>query len=128
MPAWNDYKKEAKERGSLAFELYVVHSTPAAPPEELREVLPEHLAYQKEREAEGSLFLAGPMSDETGDQMQGVGLIIYRADSLEAATDLARNDPMHAKGKRSFMIRKWLVNEGSMSFNLSLSSQSVGVS
>ena len=28
MPAWNEYKKAAKERGSLALELFVVESTP----------------------------------------------------------------------------------------------------
>ena len=127
MPAWNDYKTEARERGSLAFELYVVESTPIAPPEEVKQVLPDHLAYQKQQEEAGKLFLAGPMSDESGEQMLGTGLIIYRAASLEAATEITKNDPMHAKGKRSFAIRKWLVNEGSLSFDLSLSSQSVGV-
>lgn len=127
MPAWNDYKKEAKERGSLAFELFVVESTPAASPEELRAVLPEHLAYQQKQEAAGTLFLAGPLSDATGEQMMGTGMIIYRASSLEEATAITENDPMHAKGIRTFAIRKWLVNEGSLSFSLSLSSQSVGV-
>lgn len=127
MPAWNDYKNEAKERGSLAFELYVVESTPAAAPEQLRAVLPDHLAYQNEQEVAGTLFLAGPLSDPTGEQMMGTGLIIYRASSLEEATAITKNDPMHAKGIRTFQIRKWLVNEGSLSFNLRLSSQSVGV-
>ena len=37
MPAWNDYKTEAKQRGSLAFELYVVESTPITPPEEVKQ-------------------------------------------------------------------------------------------
>lgn len=127
MPAWNDYKNEAKERGSLAFELYVVESTPVAPPEELRAVLPDHLAYQKEQEAAGTLFLAGPLSDPTGEQMMGTGMIIYRASSLEEATAITKSDPMHAKGIRTFQIRKWLVNEGSLSFKLNLSNQSVGV-
>lgn len=127
MPAWNDYKTEAKQRGSLAFELYVVESTPIAPPEEVKQVLPDHLAYQQQQEAAGNLFLAGPLSDDSGEQMLGTGMIIYRASSLEAATEITSNDPMHAKGKRSFKIRKWLVNEGALSFNLSLSSQSVEV-
>lgn len=127
MPAWNEYKKEAKDRGSLAFELYVVESTLAAPPEELRAVLPDHLAYQKKQEEAGALFLAGPLSDPTGEQMLGTGMIIYRASSLEEATAITQNDPMHAKGIRTFKIRKWLVNEGALSFNISLSSQSVGI-
>ena len=31
MVAWNDYKSQAKERGALALELYVVHTTPTDP-------------------------------------------------------------------------------------------------
>ena len=57
--------------------------------------------------------------------MEGVGLIIYRAPSLEAARALAENDPMHSSGTRSFSIRRWLVNEGSISVNVKLSAQSV---
>ena len=125
MPLWNDYKTEAKARGALAHELYVVQSTPAGSPEKVRAVLPEHLAYQAEQEAAGNLFLAGPMSDETGDQMQGVGLIIYRAESLNAARSLAENDPMHSKGARSFTLRRWLINEGSLSLSVKLSAQTI---
>lgn len=125
MPLWKDYKAEAKARGALAHELYVVQSTPAGSPEKVRAVLPEHLAYQAEQEAAGNLFLAGPMSDETGDQMQGVGLIIYRAESLNAARSLAENDPMHSKGARSFTLRRWLINEGSLSLSVNLSAQTV---
>ena len=37
MPAWDEYKTIAQERGSLAHELYVVFSEPAAPPEQMKE-------------------------------------------------------------------------------------------
>ena len=125
MPSWSEYKQTAKSRGALAFELYVVESTPAAPPEEMMEFLPAHLDYQKLQENEGKLFLAGPLSDEAGENMSGGGLIIYRAESMEAAKALADGDPMHANGKRSFTLRKWLVNEGSPSFSTTLSDQKV---
>lgn len=127
MPAWEDYKATAKSRGALAMELYVVQSTAAAPPDQMQAVLPDHLAYQKQLEAEGKLFLAGPMSDETGEQMQGTGLIVYRAGSLQEASDLADADPMHAKGMRSYTMRKWLVNEGALTFSMALSEQSVSI-
>ena len=128
MPAWDDYKATAKERGALAFELYVVESTPVADPAELQAVLPDHLAYQREQEAAGRLFLAGPMSDATGELMEGCGLIIYRADSMEAARALAENDPMHAKHIRTFTLRKWLINEGSPCFATTLSNQKAMIS
>ncbi|KNG94932.1 YciI family protein [Pseudaestuariivita atlantica] len=125
MPRWSDYTETARARGSLAFELYAVVSTPAAPPDVVKAILPDHLAYQAKQEAKGALFLAGPMSDETGDMMEGVGLIIYRAASLEAARALADNDPMHATGARSYTIRRWLVNEGALSLSVRLSAQEV---
>lgn len=128
MPEWDSYKAEAKARGSLALELFVVHSTPAKAPEDLKANLPDHLAYQGKLEAEGALAFAGPMSDETGTQMQGIGLIIYRAPSFEAAKALAEADPMHLSGARSFTLRKWMINEGSLTLNVGLSHQTVGLS
>ena len=125
MPLWNEYKEIARQRGSLAFELFVVETTPAVGPDKQKEVLPRHLEYQKEMESAGKLFLAGPMSDDTGEQMMGAGLIVYRAESMDQARDIARQDPMHAEGCRTFTIRKWLVNEGSPSFETRLSDQKV---
>lgn len=113
MVAWADYKLHARERGSFALELYVVVSTPVKSPEALREILPEHLAYQAAQEAAGTLALAGPLSDYSGEEMRGEGLIVYRAASLESATRIAENDPMHLTGARKFTIRRWLLNEGS---------------
>lgn len=128
MPKWDDYKLEAKERGSLAFELYVVRTVPAGDPAAVKAHLPEHLAYQSQMEAEGKLVLAGPMSDESGELMEGVGLVIYRARSFEEARALADNDPMHKAGARSYSLRKWLVNEGSITLTVGLSRQQVALS
>mgnify|MGYP000574944638 CR=1 FL=1 len=125
MPAWNEYKETARGRGALAFELYVVESMPSAKPEELQETLPRHLDYQKAMEAEGKLFLAGPLSDDTGEMMFGSGLIIYRAASMAEASSMAEGDPMHKEGRRTFTLRKWLVNEGSPTLSTRLSDQKV---
>jgi len=125
MPAWDEYKRIAQERGSLAHELYVVISTPAAEPAQLKEQLPGHLAYQAEQEQAGNLVMAGPMSDPSGEKMEGTGMIIYRANSMDAARKLAENDPMHSSGTRTFVMHRWLVNEGSLCINVKLSAQSV---
>ncbi|MEO1549235.1 MAG: YciI family protein [Pseudomonadota bacterium] len=125
MPAWDDYKATAKSRGALAFELFMVHSTPAGSPDQVKENLGAHLAYQAELEARGALFLAGPVSDETGALMEGMGLIIYRAASLEDARALADGDPMHQNGARRYVLRRWLINEGSLSLSIGLSAQSI---
>jgi uncharacterized protein YciI len=121
MVAWVDYKSEAKKRGALALELYVAQSTPAKDPADVKAVLSDHLAYQAELERSGHLAFAGPMSDETGVHMQGMGLIVYRAESLEAARALAEGDPMHKTGARSFVLRRWMINEGSVTLSAKLS-------
>ena len=71
--------------------------------------------------------MAGPLSDDTGEQMQGAGMIIYRAASMEAARAVAEADPMHASGARNFLLRKWLVNEGGLTLTVRLSGQSVSL-
>ena len=123
MPAWEDYKAEATARGALAHELYVVHSTPGPDPAQVKANLPAHLAYQAQLEADGILFMAGPLSDETGELMEGMGQIIYRAASFAEARALAEGDPMHAAGARTFTLRKWLINEGSLTLSVSLAGQ-----
>ena len=127
MPLWEEYKTIARSRGALAMELYVVQSAPVAAPELLQEILPDHLAYQEKLEAEGVLALAGPVSDESGDQMQGAGMMIYRAADMATARAYADADPMHAKGARCYTIRKWLVNEGKLQFTVSLSNQRANI-
>ena len=128
MVAWNDYKAQAMARGALALELYVAHSTPAKAPEDVKASLPDHLAYQAGLERAGKLAFAGPMSDETGDHMEGVGLIIYRAASLEEARALADADPMHQTGARSYVMRRWMINEGSLTLQVGLSTGSNALS
>ncbi|WP_114964798.1 YciI family protein [Alkalilacustris brevis] len=127
MPSWPEYVATSRARGALAFELFVVRSVPAQPPEALREVLPEHLAYQKQLEADGALFMAGPMSDERGEMMTGEGMIVLRAESMQAARVLAEADPMHSSGARSYTIRRWLLNEGGLRLTVALSEQQVAL-
>lgn len=128
MPAWNDYKTQAKSRGALALELFVVVSTPAGSPDDVKSNLAAHLDYQRSLEEAGKLALAGPTSDETGELMEGRGMMIYRAASLEEARSLAEADPMHSSGARSFELRRWLINEGSLNLSVGLSTQSAVLS
>lgn len=128
MPSWAEYKEQARARGVLAMELYVAHSTPTGDMIMVRDNLPAHLNYQKQQEQAGTLVMAGPLSDPTGQNMEGAGMIIYRAASLDDARKLVENDPMHQSGARSFTLRRWLVNEGSLSFGVTLSDQRVRLS
>ena len=123
MPSWTDYKAQAQDRGALALELFVIESTPTGEVH-LPDILPDHLTFQREQEIAGNLALAGPLSDSAGEQMVGAGLIILRAPSMAAARDIAESDPMHKSGARSYTLRKWLVNEGSLSISVGLSTGS----
>ena len=127
MVAWTDYKADAKSRGALALELYAAVTTPAMEPQDVKANLPDHLAYQAELEKAGNLAFAGPLSDESGDHMQGMGLIIYRADSLDSARAMADADPMHKSGARTFTLRRWMINEGSMTLSVGLSTKGVSL-
>ena len=127
MVAWSEYKAIAKERGALAFEVFVAESTPTGSPEAVKSALPDHLAYIQSLEASGSLVLAGPLSDDSGEEMQGAGMLVLRAASMSEARSLAENDPMHLSGARSFKLRKWLVNEGSISVSFGLSTGRVNL-
>ncbi len=127
MVQWNEYKAIARERGAMAFEVYVAESTPQKSPEDVKAALPDHLAYLKELETAGRLMLAGPLSDDTGEEMQGSGMLVLRASSMEEARQLAANDPMHLSGARAFKLRKWLVNEGKVSVSIGLSTGSVAL-
>lgn len=128
MVAWTDYKAVARDRGALAFEVFVAESTPQKSPEEVKAVLPDHLAYVKGLETSGKLMLAGPLSDDSGEEMQGAGMLVFRAASIEEARELAENDPMHKSEARTFRLRKWLINEGSLSITAGLSSGHIVIS
>lgn len=125
MSSWEEYKKIAKSRGVLAIELFVAESTVIKSPEQVAALLPQHLGYQKQLEAEGKLFLAGPMSSDNGELMQGTSMVIYRVANIKEASKLADADPMHANGVKTYKLRKWLVNEGALSFSLQLSDQTM---
>lgn len=64
---------------------------------------PQHLAFLKEHELQGRIFVRGPFADGTG------GLVIYRAPSLEAATELAERDPYVMHGARQLDLHEWLI-------------------
>jgi uncharacterized protein YciI len=121
---WSDYQSNARSKGVLAKELFMMHTRPVVPREELMEILGEHLAYQEKLESEGILFVAGPLATEDGTEWSGEGLIVYAAESLSRATEIAEADPMHSSGRREFTIRPWLLNEGCLDIQLRLSKRS----
>lgn len=113
--------------GRLRKQLFVVVSTANRPVADLKPNLPDHLAYLADLERSGELFMAGPLMNEDPTTWSGDGLLIYAADSYERAAHIAANDPLHATGVRSYAIRPWLLNDGSLRLTISWSTQAAGL-
>lgn len=91
--------------------LYAVLTTPVVEREKVLEALPDHLEYQVSLEERGIMFAAGPLFDKDGAPPRA-GLIIIRAGSFAEADEIAKADPMHARGLRTYTLDKWQINEG----------------
>jgi uncharacterized protein YciI len=106
--------------------LYAVLTTPAVDREEMIKSLDDHLAYQCDLEARGVMFAAGPLFDKD-DAPPRAGLIIIRAESFEEAHEIARADPMHARGLRTYTLDKWQINEGGFTLKVAFDAGSVTI-
>lgn len=110
--------------GFLNMELYVYETRVAGPPEQVIENLSAHLDYQVMLQDQGIMFGAGPLQEEGAPSFPPVaGMIIVRASSFDEARAIADADPMHSSGARTYTLRKWTLNEGSLDVTLKLSGQ-----
>lgn len=118
---WNEMVKMCEDHGLLAKKLYVIFTKPTDGLGPVMENLDEHLKFQGELEAKGVMLAAGPFSDAAEAEWRGEGMVIIRAGSKAEAEEIAKSDPMHASGARSFEIRPWLMNEGKLTIELTFS-------
>ena len=70
-------------------------------PELNAKVRPAHLEYINQLYLQDKVVMAGPFADQRG------GMVIYRADSLEEAKQLAEADPVVREGARTLELREW---------------------
>ena len=110
--------------GMLRKQLYAVFTRPANGLGPVMEILDEHLEFQISLEERGIMFGAGPFWTDDEQEWRGEGMVIIRAENLEAAKAIAAEDPMHASGARVCEVRPWLLCEGSMTIKLSHSKRS----
>jgi hypothetical protein len=109
----------------LAKELYIIITSPLrgnwGPDEMLA-----HLEHQVELERKGVMFGAGPLQDVDKDGPTR-GMFIVRAKSFAEAKRIADAEPLHRAGHRTYKLYKWRLNEGSMSFTVNYSDQTVRI-
>ncbi|ADZ70897.1 YciI family protein [Polymorphum gilvum] len=110
-------------RQMLQKQLYAIFTTPVAGLGPVLAQMEDHLAFQVALERDGILFAAGPMWSDDERDWHGEGLVVVRAGSRAEAEAIAVRDPMHASGARTFRVRPWMINEGTMTVRLDLSSQ-----
>ena len=111
--------------GFLAMELYVLIIEPLRGPE-IAEGLYDHIQRQIGLERDGVMFGAGPLMDE-GEAEPNRGMMIIRASSFEEARKIADAEPYFRDGLRTYTLHRWKLNEGSMSFTVNYSDQSVSI-
>jgi len=122
MPLPVDEVKKASG-AMLQMQLYAIFTTPTGDIAPILAQLDAHLAFQMQLERDGVMFAAGPMWSDDEREWRGDGLVVVRAASREAAIAIAERDPMHASGARQFQVRPWMINEGTMTVKLDMSSQ-----
>ncbi len=105
----------------LRKQLYVVFTKPTNGMAPIMAALKEHLDFQIDLEKRGIMFGAGPFWNDAEDAWEGEGMVIIRAASLAEAKAIAASDPMHKCGARSYSVRPWLLNEGTVTIKLTYS-------
>ncbi|WP_135549200.1 YciI family protein [Paenibacillus cymbidii] len=84
---------------------YFVVTLPLINKEINQKVRSDHLAYMVALEEKSKIFAKGRFVDGSG------GMVIYRAETIEEAEELAINDPYVIHGARSCDIREWFIVE-----------------
>ena len=79
----------------------------------------KHVAWLLGLEADGVLFLSGPLLSGPGTG-PGSGVTVIRADDGDAARAIAAADPFVQAGLRTFTVHGWWLNEGNVAVTISL--------
>ena len=73
------------------------------------------------------MFAAGPLYSRDSN-IPEAGMFVLRADSFEEADAIAKTDPLHVAGLRTYTLQKWRLNEGSITVKINYSDQTVEIS
>jgi uncharacterized protein YciI len=105
----------------LARDYWLVRSRPneTTSAEDIARVAGEHVAWLLKLEADGVVFLSGPLTSGPG-VAPGAGITVLRAGSAAEAAQIAASDPFVTHGLRTFEVFGWRVSEGAIQLGLSL--------
>ena len=111
-----------KSGDMLKWQVYVISTFPADGIGPVMENIGPHLKHQARMEKEGVYIAAGPHWADDEETWEGEGMFIVRAKDLADARRIAEADPMHSSGARSFTVRPWLINEGTITVKVNFAS------
>jgi uncharacterized protein YciI len=80
---------------------YFAALLPMRDQEKSQSLRPQHLDFLAQKEREGKIFARGRFIDGAG------GLVIYKAESLDEAKQMAESDPYVRGGARGLEIHEW---------------------
>jgi uncharacterized protein YciI len=105
----------------LGRDYWLVLSTPAVTTTggDIARHVDEHLTWLLKLEADGVVFLSGPLISGPGTG-PGSGVTVLRADTVEDARAIAQSDPFVVAGLRTAEVYRWRVNEGAVRVQISL--------
>jgi uncharacterized protein YciI len=92
--------KRKGDRSSMAYFAAILHMEK---PELNQKYRPDHLAYLDQLAEQGKIFAKGPFTDGSG------GMVVYIADSLEEAREMAERDPYVVHGVRRLELHEWKI-------------------
>jgi uncharacterized protein YciI len=105
----------------LGRDYWLVLSTPqpSTTAADVQRLADEHVPWLLKLEAEGVVFLSGPLVSGPGTA-PGSGVTVLRAATAQDAAAIAATDPFVLAGLRTFEVFGWRVNEGAIGVQLSL--------
>ena len=117
----------SRRAGLLGRDYWLVLSTPrpSATSAQIARHTDAHVSWLLKLEAEGTVFLSGPLVSGPGTG-PGSGVTVLRAATVADAATIAAADPFVRAGLRTFEVFGWRVNEGAVSLRLSLGTGSFG--
>ena len=107
---------------TLSHKLFVVLTRVTASQTEAEPHKAEHIQYLTSLASQGTVLASGPfpLTSEGSD----LGLIIFRAGSLEQAEGFMKAEPMTAKGLSTYEMNEWAPIIGSIPLTLNVSTGS----
>jgi uncharacterized protein YciI len=111
----------------LGRDYWLIWSAPVAGTgrEAIEEHAGQHVAWLLGLEADGVVFLSGPLLSGPGTG-PGSGVTVIRADDEDAARAIAAADPFVRAGLRTFTLHRWRLNEGQVGITVSLGAGTFG--